>query len=63
MNKKAIRQAEFEKYVTTEIKKVGSQEKYEEIGDTAVREVIYWWLELAIEMADYDWYDNFEYDY
>jgi hypothetical protein len=59
---KAMRQQEFEDYVTKEVKKVGSQEKYSEVGDTAVREVIYWWLELAIEMADYEW-DYFEYDY
>jgi hypothetical protein len=61
MNKKAIRKETFQDYVSDAVKKVGSNDKYGEIGDTAVREVIYWWLELAIEMADYDWYDDFEY--
>jgi hypothetical protein len=63
MNKKAIRQKEFEKYVCLAVKKVGANEKYEEIGDTAVREVIFWWLELAIEMADYDWSYDFDYQF
>jgi len=63
MGKKAMRQSEFEDYVTAEIKKVGSQKQYIEIGDTAVREVVYYWLELAIEMADYDWKRDFEYNY
>ncbi len=58
---KAIKQADFEAYVKAEVKKVQSQAQYSEIGDTAVREVIYWWLELAIEMADYNW-DYFEYE-
>lgn len=63
MGKKAMRQSEFEDYVTAEITKVGSQKQYIEIGDTAVREVVYYWLELAIEMADYDWKRDFEYNY
>ena len=42
VNKKAIRQEDFEAYVSAEAKKVASQEKYEEMGDTAVRECIYY---------------------
>jgi hypothetical protein len=58
---KAMRQKEFEAYVSAEAKKVASQEAYAEISDTAVRECIYWWLEKAIEKADYDWGSDFEY--
>lgn len=61
MGKKAMRRSEFETYVSIEISKIAKQDKYGEIGDTAVREVIYYWLELAIEMADYDWHYDFEY--
>ena len=55
LGKKALRQEEFEAYVIAEIKKVESQEKFSEIGDTAVREVYYHWIELAIEVAGYKW--------
>lgn len=61
MGKKAMRQSEFEAYVSAEVSKVAQQDQYAEIGDTAVREVVYYWLELAIEMADYDWKGDFEY--
>ena len=60
VNKKAIRREDFEAYVSAEAKKVASQEKYEEMGDTAVRECIYYWIEEAIDIAGYDW-DDFEY--
>ena len=63
MNKKAIRQKTFEIYVDEAVKKLESNDKYSEVGDTAVREVIYWWCELAIEMADYDWSRDFEYEF
>ncbi len=59
--KKAMRQGEFETYVKAEVKKVECQDAYSEVGDTAVRETIYFWLELAIEVADYDWSREFEY--
>jgi hypothetical protein len=58
---KAIRQADYEAYVEKEIAKVAAQDKYSEVWDTAVREVIYYWLEMAIEIADYDWARDFEF--
>jgi uncharacterized protein YbcV (DUF1398 family) len=61
VNKKAIRQEDFEAYVKAQVKKVEANEKYSEIGDTAVREVIYFWLEKAIKVAGYNW-DYFEYE-
>lgn len=57
---KAMRKSEFEAYVSAEAKKVASQDAYSEMGDTAVREVIYFYLEKAIAKADYEW-DYFEY--
>ena len=62
MSKKAMRRGEYEEYVSKEIQKISKQDKYGEIGDTAVREGIYYWLELAIEMAEYEWSDEFEYN-
>jgi len=61
MSKKALRQSEFEDYVSAQVNKVCSNDKYAEIGDTAVREAIYYWLELAIEMSGYEWSREFEY--
>jgi hypothetical protein len=61
MGNKALRQKEFEDYVSAQVQKVNSNEKYSEITDSAVREGIYYWIELAIEMSGYDWHDDFEY--
>ena len=59
--KNAMRQSEFETYVKAEVKKVEKQDACMEVGDTAVRECIYYWLEMAIEIADYDWKHDFHY--
>lgn len=61
VNKKAIRQEDFEAYVKAQVKKVEDNEKYSEIGDTAVRECVYFWLEKAIKVAGYDWF-HFDYE-
>jgi len=58
---KGMRQTEFEDYVRVEVNKVSSQDSYEEVTDTAVRESIHYWLEMAIEIADYNWKDDFQY--
>lgn len=62
VNPKAIRKEEFEKFVAEQIKKAEENKNFSEIGDTAVREVIYFWLERAIEVAGYDWARNFDYE-
>ncbi len=62
VNPKAIRKEEFEKFVALQIEKVEANSDFSEIGDTAVREVIYFWLEKAIEVAGYEWAKDFQYD-
>ena len=57
---KAMRQAEFEAFVSLQVQKITSGEKHTEIGDTAVRECIYYYLEKAIELDGYNW-DEFRY--
>jgi len=61
MNKKAIRRKDFEQYITEQIKKVSQNEKYSEIGDTAVEEVIWFHLTRASEFAEYEWYRDLEF--
>lgn len=61
VNNTAIRQSEFEDYVRAEVTKVERYDHYAEITDSAVREYIYYWLELAIETANYEWADDFAY--
>ena len=57
---KAMRQADFEKFVSLQVQKITSGETHTEIGDTAVRESIYWYLEKAIRIDGYVW-DGFQY--
>jgi predicted transcriptional regulator len=52
----------YNDYVSKEVQKVSAQEKYREVGDTAVREVIYWWLEKGIEIEGYNWNYDFHYE-
>ena len=40
--------------MSAQVQKVSSNEKYSEITDSAVREGIYYWIELAIEMSGYE---------
>ena len=55
VNKKAIRKEEFEKFVQEQISKVASDKRYSEIQDTAVGEVIIYWLRIAVEVGGYEW--------
>ena len=57
---KAMRQADFEKFVSLQVQKITNGETHHEITDTAVRECIYFDLEKAIELDGYNW-DEFEY--
>ena len=55
VNKKAIRKEEFEKFVQEQIDKVAKDDRYSEIQDTAVGEVISFWLKKAVNVAGYEW--------
>ena len=55
VNKKAIRKEEFEKFVQEQIDKVAKDDRYSEIQDTAVGEVILFWIKKAINVAGYEW--------
>lgn len=62
LSDKRITKEEYEEYVSNEASKVVNIKEYREMGDTAVRECIYSWLEDAIERADYEWANDFMYE-
>ena len=55
VNKKAIRKEDFEKFVQEQIDKIAKDDRYSEIQDTAVGEVISFWLKRAVSVAGYEW--------
>lgn len=55
VNKKAIRREDFEKFVQEQIDKVAKDDRYSEIQDTAVGEVIIYWVRIAVDVAGYEW--------
>jgi len=60
MKKTRIEKKEFEQYISEQIDKIAKNEKYSEVRDTAVMEVIWYHCRRATEFADYNWWEELE---